>query len=180
MLPVATITLAALLLSGCLPQTHPATPSPSPTPTPVFASEEEALAAAEAAYAAYQAAVDDILTDGGVAPDRIDSVATRDAAKVEKDGFGQFSAKGYRSIGTTKFDSVLIESYDPDAPEGLDIVRVYLCSDVSGVDVLDASGASVVSPDRPVRTSFQVGFDLVGSKLFVSSRDVWNGSSACD
>ena len=55
---IAAVALAVLLLSGCVPQQSTDTPTPEPSSTPVFATEEEALAAATAAYAAYQAGVD--------------------------------------------------------------------------------------------------------------------------
>ena len=63
------IALAALvvsLFSGCIP-TEPLadTPAPQPTSTPVFASEEEALAAAVEAYAGYLEMSDLIASEGG-------------------------------------------------------------------------------------------------------------------
>ena len=42
-----------LLLTGCSLASPEVAPTPTPSATPVFASEEEALAAAEEAYAAY-------------------------------------------------------------------------------------------------------------------------------
>ena len=67
---VAGVAIGALLLSGCLPQQPTATPPPEATAAPIFASDEEALAAATAAYAAYLAMSDQILKDGGKDPDR--------------------------------------------------------------------------------------------------------------
>lgn len=178
MLPVATLALAALLLSGCVPEEAPPTAAPTPSSTPVFASEEDALAAAEAAYAEFQDTSDSILAEGGSRPERIDAVATGEAASTERQGFSEFSAKGYRSVGKTTFDNVQLESFDP--ANSSSTVRVYLCSDVSGVDVLDGSGVSVVAPTRPSRTSFEVGFDFIEGSLLVSSKDVWTGGGICE
>ncbi|MCU1579569.1 MAG: hypothetical protein JWP19_1773 [Rhodoglobus sp.] len=180
MLPVASLGLALLLLSGCLPQSPTVTPTPQPSSTPVFASDEEALAAAEAAYRAFQKTSDEILAEGGTRPERIDAFAVGAAADTEKEGFADFVRKGYRSTGLTTFDNFSLEAFDPLAAEGRDIVRAYLCSDVSGVNVVDLTGTSVVAPDRPTKTAFEVGFDLRPPLLLVvSSKDVWDGGGVC-
>ncbi len=62
---IALVALAVLLLSGCLPPQTTVTPTPEATAAPVFASDEEALAAATAAYAAYLAMSDQIFAEGG-------------------------------------------------------------------------------------------------------------------
>ena len=66
LLPLAV--LGAALLAGCLPTDPPVTPPPTSDLEPVFASDEEALAAAEEAYGAYLAAADEILSSGGADP----------------------------------------------------------------------------------------------------------------
>ena len=178
---VAGVALVALLLTGCLPPESTVTPTPQPSSTPVFASDEEALAAAEAAYAEYLAVSDAILNDGGEDPDRIDTVVTGDLIATEKDGFADFRESGYRSVGATMFDNVSLQRYEPSSA-GVDVVRLYLCSDVSAVDVVDASGVSIVSPDRPERTAFEVGFDLADPStpfLVLSSKEVWTGGGIC-
>lgn len=175
------LALAALLLSACVPSAPVATSEPTSAPTPVFESEAEALAAAEEAYAAYQQVSDEILAEGGTNPNRIDSVVGSDLAEVEKVGFAEFTQKGLHSVGRTTFGNMTIQSFDPEAPLGADIIRVFLCSDVSGVDVLDGSGASVVSAERPARTAFEAGFEIgsSGRTLVVSNKDVWSGDGVC-
>ena len=63
--------LLALVLAGCAPDVPAIQVPPTPTVTPLFASDEEALAAAEEAYAAYLAMSDEITSDGGERPERI-------------------------------------------------------------------------------------------------------------
>ncbi len=162
-----------LLLTGCSAASPEAAPStPSPSATPVFASEEEALAAAEEAYAAYVAVSNQVFSEGGINPERLNSVATGDFLADEMAGFERILANGWRSTGLTAFRDVVLQRYSPGS--STDIVGVYVCEDVSGVDVLDSSGASVVSPSRPETTVMQVTFDLGDENaLLVSSREAW-------
>jgi hypothetical protein len=61
--------------------------------------------------------------------------------------------KGLRQTGETKVaklkvQSVNLDHSDPKAGK-VPMVQIDVCFDVSGVDVLDQDGNSVVSPDRP-------------------------------
>ena len=73
---VLAMLLAAFMLSGCASTPVPTPTSATPTVAPVFATEEEALAAATEAYAAYQELIDRIFSEGGKAPSRIAAVVT--------------------------------------------------------------------------------------------------------
>lgn len=72
--------------------------------------------------------------------------------------------------------------FDPLAGKGEEVVSVYACLDVSGVDVLDMSGASVVLPTRANRIPFEVGsirspdFEAV---LVVARNEIWPGDDFC-
>ncbi|MET1002316.1 MAG: hypothetical protein ABWZ15_10945, partial [Acidimicrobiia bacterium] len=99
--------LAALAASGCAPE--PAAPhTPAPTSTPLFASDEEALAAAEEAYAAYQEVSDRILADGGSSPERLLDVATEKQYEYEKPGFDEARSRNFHSTGASTFDTMSI------------------------------------------------------------------------
>ena len=161
-------------VSGCDAADPRVTPAPTPSATPVFASDEEALAAAEVAYAAYLAVSDAIFAEGGADPERLSGVASGDFLEASIAGFQKVQTNGWRSVGTSTADSYELQKFDPDGS-----VTVYLCTDVSGVDVVDSSGQSVVSPNRPARTYFEVNFDYVGGPtMLVASREVW-GDGAC-
>lgn len=171
--------LSLLVLAGCVPDDGPVIPSPLLSSTPIFASDEEALAAAEEAYGAYQSEEDAISARGGAEPDSIDQVATGAALEAAKTGFRKYATAGYRSVGSTGYELTQLQQYSPYAEEGLGIVSAYLCMDLSNLDVVDAQGASVVSRDRPNLQSFEVSFDLVDNILLLSSRDPWDGEGIC-
>ena len=176
-LAVATV----LLLAGCTPTIGIVKPEPAPSSTPIFASEEDALAAATAAYAAYVKVSDQILMDGGTDPDRIKPYATKEALEAALDGYRTFREKGYRSIGSSEIFGDKLQRFNPDAEGGIDLVDLYSCLDVSHVDVVDGSGNSAVSADRPDLQAFQLtfDFDFKLNKLVLSSRDAWSSSEIC-
>lgn len=162
-----------LLLSGCVPTPPAETPIASPSPTPVFASEEEALAAAEEAYAAYVALADQIFAEGGVNPERLSTVATGAFLEAAIEGFEIVQRDGWRSTGGTTFRDFELQSYSAGTREG--VVTAYVCEDVSAVDVFDSSGSSVVSPGRPDSTTLQATFDLSDQgDLLLSGREAWS------
>jgi hypothetical protein len=178
--PLVLATAVMLALAGCVPSDSPATSAPSASPTPVFASDAEALAAAEAAYAAYLKVSDQIFIDSGKYPERLHSVATKSVYRDEAKAFRSAQEKGWRSTGGSIADNFSLESYQPGDPGH--IVTVYLCSDVSNVDVLDPSGKSVVSPNRPSRTPFEVSFEYrpsAAGRLVVGDSTVWVGEGVC-
>ena len=176
---VAVVLVAALAATGCAPD--PAAPhTPAPTSTPLFASDEEALAAAEEAYAAYLAVADQILADGGKAPERLLKVATQAVLDSQIEGYATAAKNGWVSKGRTVLDSVSLERYDPHQIK--EAISIYGCVDLTAVDVVDATGTSVVSPTRPNRSPFEITLDLVGtpaSQLVVSGEKPWTGENFC-
>jgi len=179
----STLAVAAiLLLPGCTGDAPLVLPSPESSTAPVFASDEEALAAAEAAYGEYLRLLDEIFSDGGVGGDRLNAVAAAELVERQAVGFEEAMAAGETSFGTTTFDSMELQQYDSGAPGGDSIVTVYVCQDVSQVDVRDKQGNSVVADGRATRIPFEVAFDLSStqSKLIVGSTEIWTGADFCN
>jgi hypothetical protein len=57
--------------------------------------------------------------------------------------------QGYKQVGNTVLISLAAQDADPI--EGRKVVKVSACYDVSKVNLIDATGSSVVSPDRVPR-----------------------------
>lgn len=167
-LPLALL-LAGLTLGGC------ATPTPMPTvppatAEPVFASDEEALAAAEEAYGAYMAAADAVINDGGAAPERIQPFVSEELFGQELGGYQILLENGWRGTGTSTF-SLTLQRFDDDE------VVVYACDDVSATDVVDASGNSVIRAGRASIVPYEVELDPHDSMRIVR-KELW-GAGAC-
>jgi hypothetical protein len=168
----------AALLGGCAPQVQPPPPKPSPSSSPVFASDEEALAAATKAYAAYQHASDSVAHDSGAGVERLREVVTGSAYANEQKVFESFHNRGLTGVGQSSFDNVSLQSYDRVTSE----VVLYLCVDLSHTDIVDADHASTVSKDRPTRFPFEVTFGPTkdGSKtLWITGSESWTGANFC-
>jgi hypothetical protein len=178
---VTLVLVAALAATGCTPEAPRANEKPTPTTTPLFASDEEALAAAEEAYAAYQSMEDQVLADGGRNPDRIRPFAVREALQAALDGFASFEAEQYRGVGSTGFEIIGLQSTSQLSDAEDDVVTVYLCLDFSRSDVVNANGESVVRDGRALRQQFEAGFDAKTDDkgLILSSREPWTGNDQC-
>lgn len=170
--------VAALSVSACAPPSPAKPPKPSPSSTALFATDEEALAAAEEAYREYQHVADSIFIDGGRDPERLLEVATQSQYEYEKAGYDKVLALGYRSTGGSTFDSARIEKSGADEAADLSI---FVCEDITAVDIRDANDASIVKDDRPDRFPLLVSFvsGRKPSSLVVSKTEDWAGEDTC-
>ena len=175
---VAAGAIVAFLLCGCTtPDPAPVPSSAAPTAAPVFASDEEALAAGKNSYAEFQRISDAILADGGEDPERLLSVATRGVYEHELSGFNQIAADGNHGSGSSKFDSVSLQSANlMGGPQSL---VLYLCEDIGGTDIRNSSEKSVVRADRVERWPLQITFDYLDGKLLLSDESDWTGDNFC-
>ena len=171
----------ALLLSGCTG----GAPAPSPTPSadaaePIFASDEEALAAAVEAYERYRDVSGAITEQGGADAERISGVVTPAFASTLREEFAALANLGLRTSGSTLIDTTSLVRNDV-AKDGAE-VAIYLCRDVSSVRVIDANGLDVTPADRPVRVpsqAFFVSSDEDANSLLVSGVEEWVGDDFC-
>jgi len=174
--------LALLALAACAPAP---TPAPShtavATDAPVFASDEEALAAAKKAYAGYLAASDASGSLGSESREVFLALSIGEAQADDRSAETLFDERGWHRTGTTTFDSMSVQSAAPNEAGEWE-VHTYLCLDVSESDVVDVTGASMSKADRPLRLPLEVAF-LTGarikSNLLVSESRVWPGSNFC-
>ncbi|MFC9918293.1 hypothetical protein [Agromyces binzhouensis] len=176
-LVVLALTGAALVaLTGCA--AAQTTPSPLPTTdaseTPLFASDEEALAAAVEAYEAYLAVSDSITADGGTNSARIRHVTTPDFAEFSEIDFAAFQDAGLRTDGRSAVDSARL------AESSAGYVAFYACQDVSDVKLLNAADEDVTPADREARTALLIKAVSLGDEdLLIDGNEVWSGENFC-
>ncbi|MET0724956.1 MAG: hypothetical protein ABWY36_01305 [Leifsonia sp.] len=173
------VVLVVLALSGCAASPRPEPTRSAPSSAPVFASDEEALAAAEKAYAAYLEVADLVFNEGGAKPERFRSVAVDQALDDSLVSADEFVMRDAHTAGRTAFEVYRLQSADYQSVRSLSIT-IYVCDDVSNVGLFDSSNDSLVSPDRQNVTPFTVTVVGDGSEtLRVSSRAVWPSESFC-
>lgn len=177
--------LAALLLASatlvslaaCAPGEPEPTPTPSPVETnaPIFASDEEALAAAVAAYEAYLAVSDSITADGGADSDRIRQVTSEGFGTKSEADFAAFNQAGLRTTGSTRVDSARLLETD----KAKQAVSFYACQDVSEVRLFNSSGADVTPSERDDRVPLVIDTIMDDAALRVDGNQVWSGDDFC-
>ncbi len=172
--------LTELLLSGCV-----GAPAPTPTATtsdaaePIFASDEEALAAAVEAYEAYIAVSQQIGEDGGSDPERILAVATREYADEVVSDFESMSAQGLKVIGANSLDTTSLIEHSEEA--GAAQVSIYGCVGVGTTQIVDESGNDLTPAERSNKVPLVLNFVSaeVPGVLILSGSDLWSGDDFC-
>ena len=172
----AVVAATTVLISGCTTPDPVDSSSPTASSEPVFASDEEALAAAEQAYADYLAMSDLIASEGGADAERMQTVASGEALATAVQDLLEFTEREVRSVGQTSFDITEVERISRESPPS---IAFYVCDDVSAVDIVDGSGDSIVSPGRPDLSPFQVRVERVNGLMVVSNRNYWEGENYC-
>jgi hypothetical protein len=169
------------MLAGCVPGDPVVTPEPEPDSTPVFASDEEALAAATDAYAKYLEVSDEITADGGTDPERLKPYVTTEQFKDELSSFKDLQSAGTRTQGHSNFEVVQLQQY-LDAGDGTASITVYLCVDVTEVRIIDSTGADITPQDRIGRLPLEVEVEVKsGDELDqqVARSTPWSGTDFC-
>ncbi|MFP7832787.1 hypothetical protein [Marisediminicola sp. LYQ134] len=167
--------ILTVILAGCATAAPTPAPSASPQSDPVFATEEEALAAAEEAYAEYLALGAEVASDGGENAERMAAVTTGAALDQERQTFAGMRERDQTGTGQQEFDSFTLQNHDADGS-----VTAYLCLDISGTDLLDSNLQPVSPPDRIERYPLEVQFETApDGKLVVSQSRSWSGENFC-
>ena len=155
-----TLMLAAVSACGGGDTDPPATAEPSSTPSSSVATSaspsspsDEASAGATDAVRSYFTVVDQLRSDPAADLKKLKSVATSAQLNAVTTLIDRSRDEGQRQTGTTAINelqvqSVNLDNSDPKAGK-VPTVVIDVCWDVSKVDVLDTSGKSIVSPDRP-------------------------------
>jgi hypothetical protein len=125
-------------LLGCAPQ-----PAPGPTPTPSFASEEEAFAAAEEVYRAYNDAGNARRGEANADPQQF---LTGAALEGDIDTQNILQSRSLFPVGAAAIDSIRGEA--SDLASNVATITMVVCLDVSAVSLLNDAGVDVTPSER--------------------------------
>ncbi|PWC05211.1 hypothetical protein [Agromyces badenianii] len=169
----------ALLLSGCTS----GDPAPSPTSSPdaaepIFASDEEALAAAVEAYEAYISVAAEIGEDGGSHPERVLSVVSDEYSTDAIAEYENLASHGYRVVGRSTIDTTSLVDRTTNGPTTE--VTIYGCVGVGTTRVLDSTGRDITPADRDEKVPLVLVFEGPDKhRLTLAKSDLWTGSDFC-
>lgn len=134
------------------PPVSATTSTPSATSDPPASPEDEASLAASALMERYYRLRDDLRQDADAPISDLAQVATSTELDAQRTLFKTQRADGIRQTGDTEMRLVEVQSVNLDNSEPdtgrVPTVEVDVCWDVSDVDILDADGKSIVTPDR--------------------------------
>ncbi|MDQ0641920.1 hypothetical protein [Microbacterium murale] len=162
------LALTAAALSACTP-----TPEPTPTPTAAFASEEEAFAAAEEVYRAYNDALNEVDVSDASTFEALYALTSGDFEAADRKTFSQLQAENYTLWGEARV--ALFQG--KEATEPYKEITALVCVDVSNSGISDEKGRSVVPSDRPDINALRVTFVNAGGDLLIDHADREESSS---
>lgn len=156
---------AAVMLSGCL---APA-PEPTPTSTAVFASEDEAFAAAEETYRAYNDAGNAWRTEPSSADPMAFLVgrALEDALDTQR----LLDEYGVHAVGETVIEWVDHVRADPVAGD----VVLDVCLNSSATRAINQAGEDVTPADRSDLTLIRISLTPVAGDVLIEESETVKG-----
>lgn len=191
---VATATLLLAVMTSCASDGGDPAASGSPTPSspaPTTATTatttppsdtEIASEAASALLREYFATVDQLRQQPTRPISELGAVAISTQLAAQKKLIQSQRGDGLRQRGSTTIakltvQSVNLDNTDPKAGK-VPTVQIDVCYDVSGVDILDSDGQSVVGPDRP--GTGWVRYSVSNYKWKADPRGGWRVASGTD
>ena len=173
-----TLTLL-LALAGCSNTAEIPRADASPSASPLFASEDEALEAATAVYAEYNATASAIFQQRGDGVERLKPLLSDQLYEEEAASIQEAVDSGITTKGTSRTTGVELQQYD-SGPAGIASVAFYACSINDQVTALDESG----NPSQEQPEVIEVTLEVIVSsdsdgRLFISRRDFWAEGNQC-
>lgn len=171
---LAAVGLLTGMLSACTPESDSPT-VPTPTKTALFASDEEAFAAAEKTYRAYRDAMN--AEYRGDAEANADAYLVGAALEDSVSGQRQLEEMGYSLQGEVPILEFLPDNSSIVADRSR--LEATICLDLTKSRVVLSNGEDADLPDRPDRTASHVEMSWVG-ETFMISREGEGDVEKCD
>lgn len=131
------------------------------TPPPLTPAQKD-IKSAEETIGRYWRVLDQLAADPKKSLNLISTVARGQAASQSRVELGALQAKGWTQVGQSVVRSSSATTKDGKA------FAVVACIDVSGVDVVDTAGTSVVKAGRPDRQEYTYTVSKVPQGFFVT------------
>lgn len=138
------------------------TASPSQTASTPATPEEQAVAQAQQAVRSYWQVTDQLGVQANVDLDSLRTISTGTALNDARNQLLSQQKQGWKQVGSTRLvsmDATAVSFLNKPAQQPPQVPHVDLdvCYDVSGVNVVDTAGRSVVSAHRPDKALAKMG-----------------------
>lgn len=168
------VPLVAVALTACAAQVTPApTSTEAATEKPLFATDEEALAAAQAAYTHYLEVSDQIARDGGANPERLKGLVSEALYEEQLQGYQEVESKALRAVGSSQFDHFELQNNSGSR------LQTYVCLRLSGIQVMDSNGADVTPSGRNNDLPLALGWVTSKGSMILETSEIWTGQNFC-
>jgi hypothetical protein len=171
---LAAVAFGMLLLSACASDD---VTQPSPTPSasaPVFASDEEAVEAAEAALDEYWRVSGEVFRAGGEGVEKLEPLVTEAGFADALVGVEEFESRDWVQLGEIGVDSTTFQSTFSDT--GVVFLVVTTCTDYSEYSVQTLDGGQIELVDPRSRIPHEVTFEITDTQppaLLLSDYEEW-------
>lgn len=168
-LPPLALTLAVLVtLTACVPAPNQSRQegTVAPTDAPLFASDAEALAAAEEVYREYLRVSSEIDTSAGI--DDLAPLVSASWLSNERKSREDFESRGVHTEGQADVRWVKLQNREADE------VSVYVCLDLASTRLVDVDGIDVTPADRGSEGLLLVRFRAPDGGLLVDWSELWS------
>jgi hypothetical protein len=150
-------------------------PGPPTAVQPVFASDDEALAAAIETYERYLVVDAEIIADGGADADRVLAVVTDSYGLDLLAEYRRMRAAGERFTGAMMLASSHLLDIDRDRTR----LTVAVCIDISALRLVDESGEEVAFQSEdlvPLAVAFRTAN---AARIRIDGSELWDGEPVC-
>ena len=171
------VPVLVLALVGCSSPTVIPPAAPPSDEAPLFATDEEALAAATAAYEEFLAALDSKLQDPPAEDIDLGDFASSQALDEATESVDRFVTQGLRITDARAVIATELQMFS-ELSAGVEVV-IYACESVEGVDLLNTDGESLVEEGRPDLSGWEAAVIFNGESVSVDSRNQWAGEGVC-
>ncbi|GAA1206640.1 hypothetical protein [Rhodoglobus aureus] len=164
--------LLSALLSGCVLTGGVSPADDSTIPSGPFATDDDALAAAESTYEKYLEIMSATMR-GDENGNRLGEVAMDPLLVGSVDVLIRSANAGNRSTGTVTGSDYVLRDYSP-AGEPASIITIQMCRDVSQSHTYDSDGELLVRSVAPDRSTMEVtfGYDYERKRLLASGNQI--------
>jgi hypothetical protein len=176
--------LTLLFLAGCSNAVEPGTSvfsreAITAEATPMFASDEDAAAAAERDYSHFLEIGDQIARDGGANSERLKTLVSPELLVAEVSALDFYKSGNLHAIGFTRSDSWSLQwAHIGNLETSLE---AYVCLRLDGLRIIDSVDSDVTPLSRSPKLPMVVELykEKEADRFIVLSTNVWTGSNFC-